>query len=78
MKIFGFVAGVVSFLVCLTAGTWILVRTGLSTDKDNVLTVAIGLYFVGKACFVGPMLVLTAARFPSVSEASEDQGASEA
>jgi len=47
------------FSFCLTGGLWILTRTDFSS-KDDILSTAIGFYFVGKAFFVGPMLWLAA------------------
>ena len=52
------VAAVLAFLFCLLAGLWIL----LQTEREDVLAYGIGLYFVGKAFFVGPMLWLAADR----------------
>jgi hypothetical protein len=50
----------VAFVCCLVAGTLLIVRVGF--DIDDPLGTALGLYFIGKAFFVGPMLYLTAAR----------------
>lgn len=58
-RIVGTLCAFLSFAFCLTAGLWILTRTGLD-HGDNTLTTAIGLYFIGKAFFVGPMLLTTA------------------
>lgn len=52
------IAGVLSFIFCLAGGLWILKRVGFS--KEDALSTGIGLYFIGKALFVGPMLVITA------------------
>ena len=57
----GMAAAVVSFVLCLAAGMWILTKTGLDRGNDAV-SVGIGLYFIGKAFFVGPMLLLASAR----------------
>lgn len=46
-----------SFLFCLWGGLWLLTSAGF--DHKDPLGTAIGLYFVGKAFFVGPMLYLT-------------------
>ena len=48
----GFASGVVSFLLCLTAGLWLLTSVGFD-HEDDALSTAIGLYFVGTAFFVG-------------------------
>jgi hypothetical protein len=53
----GLMAAVISFVLCLGAGLWILTKTGLTRGND-VVSVGLGLYFVGKAFFVGPMLLL--------------------
>lgn len=58
LKIFGILAGVITFVICLIAGIWILQKTGFDTGDDAVST-GIGLYFIGKAFFVGPMLIIT-------------------
>jgi len=57
----GRMAAVVSFVLCLGAGLWILTKTGLDRGND-VISAGIGLYFIGKAFFVGPMLLLVSAR----------------
>jgi hypothetical protein len=46
-----------AFLFCLSGGLWILVK---ASGKEDALFVGMGLYFVGKAFFVGPMLWVTA------------------
>lgn len=53
----GAVAGILTFLFCLAAGVWILINTQF--DPEEPLAVGIGLYFVGKALFTGPMLIIT-------------------
>ena len=58
LTFFGLAAGVITFLVCFIAGIWILQKTGFDTGDDAVST-GIGLYFIGKAFFVGPMLIIT-------------------
>jgi hypothetical protein len=57
MKILARVAGVISFLLCFTGGALIAVKTA-SDDKDGFIWFGMGLYFMGKAFFVGPMLWL--------------------
>ena len=39
---------------------WVLTKTGLDRSGEDVIWTGIGLYFVGKAFFVGPMLWLAA------------------
>jgi len=60
MKRIARVGAVLSFTLCLLGGLWILAKCSLS--KDDALSLGIGLYFVGKAFFVGPMLWLVADR----------------
>jgi hypothetical protein len=64
MKTLARIAAVLSFFFCLLGGLWILSRVSF-TSKDDVLDAAIGFYFVGKAFFVGPMLLLTAEKLGS-------------
>ena len=54
----GLAMGLLSSAFCLGAGLWVLTRVGLDRG-DDFLATGIGLYFVGKAFFVGPMLILT-------------------
>lgn len=49
----------VAFVFCLGAGLWILTKTGFDRGNDAVAA-GIGLYFIGKAFFVGPMLLIAA------------------
>ncbi|MBU0713755.1 MAG: hypothetical protein KJ964_00170 [Verrucomicrobia bacterium] len=48
-----------AFVFCFGGGLWILSKTGLDHGNDAVST-GIGLYFIGKAFFVGPLLMITA------------------
>lgn len=59
MKTLARIAALLAFGFCFVGGLWILTKTGLDRDDDAVWT-GLGLYFVGKAFFVGPMLWLTA------------------
>mgnify|MGYP001137413963 CR=1 FL=1 len=58
MKTVARVAATLAFILCLIGGLWILANFGLN-PKDTVWT-GLGLYFIGKAFFVGPMLLVTA------------------
>ncbi|HUW57100.1 MAG TPA: hypothetical protein VMZ92_10725 [Planctomycetota bacterium] len=62
MKKFAVIMGVLASAICLLAGIWILSRTGLTFSlegrDDAIVWEAMGLYFIGKACFVGPMLIV--------------------
>jgi hypothetical protein len=64
MKTLARIGAVLSFLFCFTGGLWILSRADFHS-KDDILGTAIGFYFVGKAFFVGPMLLLAAEKFGS-------------
>ena len=59
MKTLARTGAILSFAFCLLAGLWILSRANFSS-KDDILAIAIGFYFVGKAFFVGPMLLVAA------------------
>jgi len=59
MKTLAPVAAILASLFCLVAGLWILCQVGFKFKDDAVWT-GIGLYFVGKAFFVGPMLLIAA------------------
>jgi hypothetical protein len=53
------VAAVLAFAFCLFGGLWILAKVDAASTEDAVW-IGIGLYFVGKAFFVGPMLLVAA------------------
>ena len=59
LKILTRVAAVLSFSLCLAGGLWILNQVGFQEKNDSIWT-GLGLYFVGKAFFVGPMLLVAA------------------
>jgi len=59
MKTLARIGAVLAFLFCFAGGAWLLVNTGFN-HKDDALSTAIGLYFIGKSFFVGPMLWLAA------------------
>jgi hypothetical protein len=61
LKRFLIAAGILSFLLCLSAGVWILSKVGLS--REDAFSTGLGLYFIGKALFVGPMLIATALHY---------------
>jgi hypothetical protein len=56
------VSAAVAFVLCLVGGMWMFVSGGIG--DDDLLGYTLGLYFMGKAFFVGPMLYLTALQFP--------------
>jgi len=55
-------AAVLSFLFCLAGGLFILIHANYADARHEPMTVGIGLYFLGKAFFVGPMLLAAAER----------------
>ena len=57
----GLVSGVLASAFCLVGGLWILSAVDFADDND-ALAIGIGLYFMGKGFFVGPMLVLASRR----------------
>jgi hypothetical protein len=57
IKRMGIVSGVIAFAFCLGAGLWILSKVGFD-HSDDVVSTGLALYFIGKAFFVGPMLVI--------------------
>ncbi|MHC4455801.1 MAG: hypothetical protein ACYS0I_01735 [Planctomycetota bacterium] len=57
----GIVSAILAFFICLAGGIWILANAGFQTGSDAIWS-GIGLYCIGKAFFVGPMLLITALR----------------
>jgi len=68
MKTLARIGAVLSFLFCFAGGLLILIKTGFDTDKDGAIWVGMGLYFMGKSFFVGPMLWLAAEKCCSKPE----------
>lgn len=60
MKTMARIGAVLAFLFCFAGGVLIVAKTGFDTSKDGAIWVGMGLYFIGKAFFVGPMLWVTA------------------
>lgn len=58
LKRIGIAGALAAFVFCLGAGLWILTKTGFDHGNDAIAT-GIGLYFIGKAFFVGPLLWIT-------------------
>lgn len=54
------IGAALSFVFCFAGGVWLLTSVGF--DHEDPLGTAIGLYFVGKAFFVGPMLYIAAGK----------------
>lgn len=57
----GRLSAAVAFALCFSGGAWMFVVLGI--EDDDAFSCALGLYFMGKAFFVGPMLYLTALEF---------------
>ena len=58
---FGSVAGALAFLLCFAGGIWIVANSDF--DPSDPIAMGIGLYFIGKALFVGPMLIIASLQF---------------
>lgn len=63
----GLISGILTFVICLIAGMYILLTIGFDNYDEGVYA-GIGLYFIGKAFFVGPMLIITTLGNPLLSE----------
>jgi hypothetical protein len=61
LRWFAITCGLIAFAFCLAGGLWTLVHYGFQTKADAWAT-GMGLYFIGKAVFVGSMLVVSALR----------------
>jgi len=59
MKLFGIITGTLASLLCLFAGIWLLTAVGFDHSDDNAIWTALAIYFIAKAFFVGPLLILT-------------------
>ena len=57
-RILGTWSAIAAFAFCLGGGLWLLVFGGF--DTSDPIVAGLGLYFVGKVFFVGPMLYHTA------------------
>lgn len=58
LKTLARISSALAFVACLSGGLWILTSSGF--DHDDPLGTSLGLYFIGKAFFVGPMLLVAA------------------
>ena len=45
----------VAFALCLAGGVWVIAK---SDSDGDAIWIGIGLYLIGKAFFVGPMLLV--------------------
>lgn len=60
MKILIIVSAVVAFGFCLLGGLVILNEVNFQFSGDRATDAGIGLYFIGKAVFVGTLILVTA------------------
>jgi hypothetical protein len=62
LKVIGRLSAVLASLFCITAGGMIIKVAGFGRGpaNDNMVVIAmgVGLYFIGKGFFIGPMLWL--------------------
>jgi hypothetical protein len=58
LKVIGRAGAAFAFLFCLAGGIWILKTVGPNPSGGDAVWTGIGLYFIGKAFFVGPMLLI--------------------
>ena len=56
-KCFGVISGILAFIFCFAGGVIVAVAEVAGFD-DSALWLGIGLYFIGQAFFVGPMLII--------------------
>lgn len=62
------ISAALAFLLCLFGGVWILSSVGFKHGDDDAVWTALGLYFIGKAFFVGPMLLVATEQLGKDSE----------
>ncbi|MFM2082087.1 MAG: hypothetical protein RL380_778 [Verrucomicrobiota bacterium] len=60
LKTIARIAGALAFLCCFGGGAFILRKTGFNLSGEDAIWIGVGLYFIGKSFFVGPMLWLMA------------------
>ena len=69
LRILARISAALAFLMCLCGGLWILTSVGfVRGNTDGAVWTGLGLYFVGKAFFVGPMLLVAAEQLGKDSE----------
>jgi hypothetical protein len=74
MKGFLIFCGVISSLVCLIAGIYLLdIKAVGENSIIEALAHGIGIYFIAKAFFLGPVLWFTASRSLTQEKKPEDQ-----
>lgn len=55
MKTLARISAVAAFALCLAGGIWVIAK---SDSEGDGVWIGIGLYLIGKAFFVGPMLLI--------------------
>ena len=65
LKTLARIAAGLAFIICLSGGLWILTSVGFNLGDEDAVWTGLGLYFVGKAFFVGPMLLVAAEQLGS-------------
>lgn len=67
MKTLARISAVLAFLLCLIGGIWVIAN---SDSDGDAIWIGIGLYLIGKAFFVGPMLLVAAEQLGKPSATS--------
>ena len=56
---FGKIAAILAFVFCLAGGLVVILSTlGILIGDQDFIWAGLGLYFIGKSFFVGPMLLI--------------------
>ena len=62
------IAALLSFVFFFAGGCLLVGKAGLNKNEDLFLLVVVGLFFIGTAFFVGPILLVAAERFGRKNE----------
>lgn len=73
VKTLGVASGIVASVLCFLAGAWLLDGSNFGEGQGNYVWAALGLYFIGKAFFVGPLLAINAWSVTRPTPAARDQ-----
>ena len=65
MKVLARIGPITSFILCLLGGVVVLLN---GVDKESGLLFGVGLFFIGMAFFVGPMLWLVHEKYCSTAD----------
>ena len=71
IKLIGRIGAIFAFIGCLAGGLWILTSVGSEHGDFGDIWTGLGLYFVGKAFFVGPVLLLMTEQLSPGTEAKD-------